>query len=552
LSAVPIGLTTEAGGSGNSSAGTQALRVLLAEDSDMDAQLIVHALSRGSRELRLERVEDPRAMEEALDRGGWDAVISDWSMPSFTAPEALAIVRRKQPDLPFIIVSGTIGEEIAVDAMRAGANDYLLKDRLARLLPVLEREIRDAQVRQARRQAEEALRASEEALRQSQEQFFQAQKMDAVGRLAGGVAHDFNNVLSVVMTYADLLLLDLGPDMPMRSDLEEIRKAAERAAGLTRQLLIFSRQQMLEPKVLNLNELVAGMAKMLERVAGEGLVLTLLPASDLGSVRADPGQMEQALMNLVANARDAMPNGGQLTIRTANVDIDEAQAREHRGVKAGAYAEISVSDTGTGMDAVTKAHIFEPFFTTKPQGKGTGLGLATVFGIAQQSKGHVRVESALGEGSTFRIVLPLTDEPVSTAAGAEPSIASLIGSETILLVEDDHQVLVVVHNILRRFGYQVLQAHNAGEALLIGEKHPGQIHLLLTDVVMPYVSGPELAKRLAALRADVKVLCMSGYTDDSFVPRDFFDSGLAFLQKPITPERLGRKIREVLQSDLRR
>ena len=526
---------------------TAPLRVLLAEDSEQDAELIAHALRRGPREVRIERVESAEAMGRALERDTWDVVISDWAMPSFTAPEALALVKRKDPDLPFIIVSGTIGEELAVDAMRAGANDYLLKDRLARLLPVIERELREAQTRHARREAEEALRASEEALRHSQEQFFQAQKMEAVGRLAGGVAHDFNNILSVVMTYADLLLMDLGPGEPMRSDLEEIRKAAERAAALTRQLLVFSRQQILEPKVLNLNDLIAGMAKMLERAVGEDLELTLVAASELESIRADPGQLEVALMNLASNARDAMPKGGRLTIRTANLEIGEAAARERPGVRPGSYVELSVSDTGMGMDLATQARIFEPFFTTKPPNKGAGLGLATVFGIVQQSSGHVWVESAPGKGTTFKILLPRSGEPLTKLGSVDLPVDSLTGSETILLVEDDPQVLVVVNNILKRFGYEVLQANNPGEALLIGEKHRGEIHLLLTDVVMPHLSGPELAQRLAVLRTSMKVLCMSGYTDDSVVPRDLFDSGLAFLQKPITPERLGRKIREVLR-----
>ncbi len=532
---------------GPSGSTTEALRVLLAEDSDEDAELTSRALRRGPREVKIERVESAQGLQQALEQGPWDVVISDWSMPGFTAPEALLIVKRKDPDLPFIIVSGTIGEEIAVDAIRAGANDYLLKDRLARLLSVVEREIREAQVRHARREAEAALRASEEALRRSQEQFFQAQKMEAVGRLAGGVAHDFNNVLSVVMTYADLLLLDLAPDVPMRSDLEEIRKAAERAATLTRQLLVFSRQQILEPKILNLNDLVAGMTKMLERAVGEDLELTLVPAPELESIRADPGQIEIALMNLATNARDAMPKGGRLTIRTANVEIDEARARELGAVRPGSYVELTVTDTGAGMDLATQARIFEPFYTTKPPDEGAGLGLATVFGIVQQSSGHVRVQSAPGKGSTFRILLPRSGEALTKLGGVDLPIDSFNGSETILLVEDDPQVLAVVNSSLKRFGYEVLQASNPGEALLIGEKHPGEIDLLVTDVVMPHLSGPELAKRLAVLRPAVKVLCMSGYTDDSVVPRDLFDSGLAFLQKPITPERLGRKIREVLR-----
>jgi two-component system cell cycle sensor histidine kinase/response regulator CckA len=522
---------------------SEALRVLLVEDSELDAELVTLALSRGPRELRLERVQDGLEMEPALDRAPWDIVISDWSLPSFSAPMALELLKRKQPDLPFIIVSGTVGEENAVAAMRAGANDYLLKDRLTRLLPAVERELREARLR---REAHEALRASEDALRHSQEQFFQAQKMEAVGRLAGGVAHDFNNALSVVMTYADLLLLDIAQDSPMRTDLEEIRRAAERAASLTRQLLVFSRQQLLEPKVLDLNELIRDAAKMLQRVVGEELAINLQLEPELGAVRVDPGQMEQVLVNLAGNARDAMPNGGQITIRTANFDLGDDEAREHPGAQAGPHVEIAISDTGIGMDAATLARAFEPFFTTKPHGKGAGLGLATVFGIAQQSGGYVWVASASGEGSTFRFLLPRVPGLVSESQRTVETIADLAGSETILLVEDDVQVLTVVRNILARLGYQVLVAHNAGEAMLIAEKHSGDVHLLLTDVVMPYVSGPELGKRLMALRPGMHVLFMSGYSDESLVPPELIASGLAFLQKPITPERLGKKLREVL------
>jgi two-component system cell cycle sensor histidine kinase/response regulator CckA len=353
----------------------------------------------------------------------------------------------------------------------------------------------------------------------------------------------------VVMTYADLLLLDIAPESPMRADLEEIRRAAERAASLTRQLLVFSRQQLLEPKVLDLNELIREAAKMLQRVVGEELAINLQLEPELGAVRVDPGQMEQVLVNLASNARDAMPSGGQITIRTSNFELAEEEARERPGAQAGPHVEIAVSDTGIGMDAATLARAFEPFFTTKPNGKGSGLGLATVFGIAQQSGGYVWVASAAGEGSTFRFLLPRAAGLVSETQRTVETMADLEGQETILLVEDDPQVLTVVRNILDRLGYEVLVAHNAGEAMLIAEKHAGDVHLLLTDVVMPYVSGPELGKRLMALRPGMRVLFVSGYSDESLVPPELLASGLAFLQKPITPERLGKKLREVFGAD---
>jgi signal transduction histidine kinase len=378
-----------------------------------------------------------------------------------------------------------------------------------------------------------------------EEQLRQSQKMEAVGKLAGGVAHDFNNVLSVILSYGDLLLSDLKPGDPMRADVEEIKKAGARAADLTRQLLMFSRQQVLEPKVLDLNDVLARMDKMLQRILGADVDLLSMPAQALGRVRVDPSSIEQVIMNLVVNARDAMPTGGKLTMETDNVVLDEAYARGHLGVTPGPHVMLAITDTGTGIDKATLTRIFEPFFTTKPMGKGTGLGLSTVFGIVSQSGGSVWVYSEIGKGTTFKVYLPRVAEAVDVLLSVAAP-ASARGSETILLVEDDDQLRVVARGILARNGYHVIDARNAGEALLHAEKHPGLIHLLLSDVVMPQMSGPELAKRLARARPRMKVLCMSGYTDDSIVRHGVLEAQMAFLQKPITPESLTMKVREVL------
>jgi hypothetical protein len=378
-----------------------------------------------------------------------------------------------------------------------------------------------------------------------EEQLRQSQKMDAVGRLAGGVAHDFNNVLSVILSYGEMLLGDMKPGDPVRADIEEIHKAGKRATDLTRQLLMFSRQQVLAPKVLDLNDVLTSMDKMLQRILGADVDLVSLPTQPLGRVRADPSNIEQVIMNLVVNARDAMPTGGKLTMETDNVVLDDAYAQAHLGVKPGPHVMLAVSDTGTGIDKATLARIFEPFFTTKESGKGTGLGLSTVFGVVQQSGGSVWVYSEVGHGTTFKVYLPRVDAAVEVVGETVPP-TTLRGSETILLVEDDDQVRIVARGILRRAGYHVIDARNAGEALLHSEKHPTTIHLLLSDVVMPQVSGPELAKRLASLRPDMKVLCMSGYTDDSIVRHGVLEAHIAYLQKPITPDTLTARVREVL------
>ncbi|MDB4929489.1 MAG: Blue-light-activated protein [Myxococcaceae bacterium] len=376
-----------------------------------------------------------------------------------------------------------------------------------------------------------------------EERFRQTQKMEAVGRLAGGVAHDFNNLLSVILSYSSFLLDDLGPADPMRDDLEQVQRAGERAVELTRQLLAFSRQQILQPKRINLNVVLDGVQRMLRRVLGEDIELTLRSGRDLGEVFADPGQVEQVLMNLVVNARDAMPGGGRVVIETRNVALDAGGS----GLAAGDYVRVSVTDTGVGMDEATRGRVFEPFFTTKGVGKGTGLGLATVFGIVNQSGGDVAVESEPGRGTTFRIHLPRASD---AARVAPPSYrpAALGGHETLLLVEDEDTVRVLARTILQRGGYRVLEAHDGAEALRLSGQFAGAIDLLITDVVMPRMSGRQVAERLLVARPDLTVLYMSGYTDDAVVRHGVLEQGVAFLPKPITPEPLLRKVREVLDA----
>jgi CheY-like chemotaxis protein len=370
--------------------------------------------------------------------------------------------------------------------------------------------------------------------------------MEAVGRLAGGVAHDFNNLLTVITGYGEMLQARLRPDDPLRNMVVEMVKAGGRAASLTRQLLAFSRQQVVAPRVVDLNAVVANMERMLMRVIGEDVELATALDPELGRVHADPGQIEQVILNLVVNARDAMPTGGKLTIETRNVDLDDDYARRHTEVRPGRFALLAVSDTGAGMDAATQARVFEPFFTTKGAGKGTGLGLASVYGIVKQAGGHNALYSEVGSGATFKVYLPAVDSTVAVGGPHASSLGNSTGMETILLVEDEAAVRSLAGMALRMNGYTVLEASGAAEALRLIERHPKPVDLLVTDVVMPGMGGRELAERLTSDRPQMKVIYMSGYTDDAVVRHGVLHEDVHFLQEPFTGNALARKVREVL------
>jgi len=626
--------------------------VLIVEDSEEDALLLVRELRRGGYEAAYQRVDSPSAVRATLERETWDLVISDYNIPGFGGLEALALVRDRALDIPFIFVSGTISEDQAVAAMKAGASDYFAKGQLKRLLPAIERELREAKGRAAKRETDERLaklvqhapigifrstragkvlsvnaalvrmlgyataaevidldmardvyadpaerqrlldehpytdreydemeatwkrkdgtplhveligRAVRNAAgtiesyetfvrdvteqRRLQRELVQAQKMEAVGRLAGGIAHDFNNLLTAILGSAELALETLPAGSPEREEVDEVRKAALRAADLTRQLLAFSRQQVIAPKVLNPNDVVGGMDKMLRRLLGEDVELRAALASDLGVVKVDPSQLEQVVLNLAVNARDAMPDGGTLTIETQNIELDQQYVQGHLSAQPGPYVMLAVSDTGVGMDAGTQARIFEPFFTTKEKGRGTGLGLATVYGIVKQSGGWIWVYSEPGHGTAFKVYFPRVAAVAAPATASVAPPTSVRGSETILVVEDDETIRNLVLKVLKGNGYTVLAAANGDEAERVAGQHRGRIHLLMTDVVLPGLSGPEVARRLVTTRTDTRVLYLSGYTNDAVLRRGVLEAGVAFLQKPFTPGVLGRKIREVL------
>ncbi len=637
------------------------LRILHLEDAPEDIELIQETLSADGLACEMFCASTRDAFVEALAQVPIDLVLSDFALPGFDGLSALRLSLEKLPGVPFILLSGTLGEEAAIESLRAGATDYVLKHRLQRLAPAVRRALEEAAERASRKQAEDSLRRSEERFRRVfeespvgmvlfgadyciinanqafcqmvgrsreellgtrlldlthaddrsasleqveklflgelsssqletrylardnrivwghvtssllqdssrrlllglgvvqditerknlEEQFRQAQKMEAIGRLAGGVAHDFNNLLGVIMGYSELALMQLGPKGDLRDLLNQILKAGERAASLTRQLLAFSRKQILEPRVLDLNTLLNDLEKMLKRVIGEDIDLITRLQKDLGRVKADQGQLEQIVMNLVVNARDAMPKGGRLTLETANVLLDEGYARHRHPVQPGPYVMLAVSDTGAGMTPEVQARIFEPFFTTKGMGKGTGLGLATVYGIVKQSGGYIWVYSEPGQGSTFKIYLPRVEELAEKAHQAGTA-ASPRGTETVLVVEDEEEVRELVVKSLQKYGYQVLATGDVDRAVKLAEEHAGPIHLLMTDVVLPKMGGRDLARCLKGLRPDLKVLYTSGYTDDAIVHHGVLEPGVAFLQKPFALSSLARKVREVLDAE---
>jgi two-component system cell cycle sensor histidine kinase/response regulator CckA len=562
-------------------------RVLVVDDKEENLYYLRALLEADGRE-----VDAARNGAEALalaERSPPALVISDLLMPVM---DGYTLLRRwkSEPRLkqvPFIVYTATyVAREDEELALRLGADAFLLKPiepeaLLARVRavearpettlpetpepgegtePGLLREYSEVLIRKLEQKMVEldatnralqrdiALREQAEAtLRRTEEQLRQAQKMEAVGRLAGGVAHDFNNLLSVILGYTALILEEMKPDDPWRGELDAVLKAGDRAATLTRQLLAFSRLQVLEPRVLDLGHVVEELGKMLPALLGEDTELLLSTRRCTHRIHADPSQIEQIVMNLAVNARDAMPRGGKLTIETADVALDATFVERHPGVVPGPYVLLAVTDTGTGMDAATRERIFEPFFTTKERGKGTGLGLSTVFGIVKQSNGHVFVSSEPGRGTRFELYLPSTDLRAEADQARAPA-GVLDGSETILLVEDDELVRAVNAKILRRSGYQVLEAPAGSEALLLSGKFAAPIHLLLTDVIMPRMSGRELAEHLARTRPETKTLYVSGHTNDSILHHGVKTSGVAFLQKPATPKALLRKVREILDA----
>jgi two-component system, cell cycle sensor histidine kinase and response regulator CckA len=519
------------------------LRLLLLEDDPIDADLIAATLSEAGLACTTLRVDTREHYLNALNDSGFDLILADYSIPGFDGMTALSLAREFAPEVPFLFVSATIGEELAIDAMHQGATDYVLKQRLGRLVPSVQRALRERDERRERKRAEEALI-------QSEKQFRQAQKMEAVGRLAGGIAHDFNNLLTVIMGYSHVISTELGRDHPLYSKIEETQKAGERAAMLVRQLLAFSRKQPLEPKDLCLNSIVTNLETMLQRLIGSDirLVITLDPSNS--QVRADQAQVEQVLMNLVVNARDAMTRGGTLTIETAEVELANSPLYHVEPLPPGPYVKLSVGDTGSGMDRNTQAHIFEPFFTTKEEGKGSGLGLSTVFGIVTQLGGGIDVTSRVGWGTKFDIFFPRVAADSQAAFMSPAQVQPPGGTETILLVEDDASVRILLRDALRKLGYHVIEAKHGLEACLLASQELGRFDLLLTDMVMPGMGGRELAQHLLTIKPDLRILFVSGFTDDIGIVAGHERGTSGFLQKPFTPEMLARTVRKILDLPL--
>ena len=483
-------------------------------------------------------------VEEASDGaqalGAWervrpDLVLLDVHLPGIDGFAVCARLRASPlgTSVPVVMVTGLDDIESIDRAYDSGATDFITKPINWPLLA--------HRVRYVHRTSK-----SEIALRKSEDQLRQALKMEAIGRLAGGIAHDFNNVLAVILGQAELLLTALPDGDPRRRRVESIHQAADRAATLTRQLLAFSRKQLLQPRLLDLNNVVGRIVLMLKSLLGEDIELVVKTAAEVAPAKADPGQLDQVVLNLALNARDAMPQGGQLTLETADVELDEMFARRNPGAYPGQYVMLAVSDTGVGMDADTRAHLFEPFFTTKEMGKGTGLGLATVYGIVKQSDGYIRVESELGRGSRFTVYLPRAEGIAEASETRRPPAERPRGSATVLVVEDQHAVGDLVVEMLESMGYTVRGARHGAEALEISGTHQGRIDLLLTDVVMPKMSGVELAARMRLWHPEMRVLYMSGHAEDAALRLGVRSAEAAFLQKPFTLDALTRKVNEVL------
>jgi signal transduction histidine kinase/ActR/RegA family two-component response regulator len=507
------------------------LRVLIVSDQEDDALQLIDALRGSDYVPSTDRVTTAAALREALAHR-WDLILSTDQSARLSTLAALEVLHETGADIPLVAISERAPEESVLQVLKAGAADYITRNHLSRLGVTVAREMSQAEGRRERNRLEQ--------------QFRQAQKMEAVGRLAGGVAHDFNNLLTVMTGYAELLLGDATLEPSQRSALVEIQRAAERGGALTHQLLAFSRGQPFTARPVQLNALLVHMEKMLSRLIGEDVELITVAAADPATIRSDPGQLEQVVMNVVVNARDAMPGGGKLIIETANVLVDQTYAGPNVDLKPGSYVVLAISDTGMGMDPETVTHLFEPFFTTKAPGKGTGLGLATAYGIVKQSGGAISVYSEPGRGTTVKIYLPRAEAKAAAETAEHAPAGAPRGSETILVLEDEARVRKLVCEVLAGRGYHVLEAVRGEEAVRMATEHKGRIHLLLTDVVMPEMSGPQALERIRARYPNIKVLFMSGYTDEAMVHHGILDSGAPFLQKPFLPDALARKVREVL------
>ncbi len=633
------------------------LRVLMLEDNSVDAELCCLQLRKAGFDLQADIVDTEQAFADKLQSCVYDLILSDYGIPTWSGVDAFRLLKHSGKTIPFILVTGSLGEEAAVDLIKEGVTDYILKDRLARLPSAVHRALQEKATYDERERAVQALRKSEARVRhlvessiigisigdldgriidandaflkllgftrgdlasgeirwneltppeyhesdeqtieqlrirgvappwekeffrkdgsrvsvligvttlvaadggiecvsfvvdicerkQLEKQLRQAQKMEAIGRLAGGIAHDFNNLLGVIIGWSEVFEDRMDKNDPLRPKAEQIKKAGQSAAQLTRQLLAFSRQQVLEPKILDLTAVVADTLKMLKRLIGEDIELVTVSDPHVGRVKADQGQIDQVIMNLAVNARDAMPRGGKLTISIANAMMDDISIRLHPGAVPGSYVMLAISDTGCGMDRETQIHIFEPFFTTKELGKGTGLGLSTVYGVVKQSGGYISVYSELGRGTTFKIYLPRIEQPVAAEKAVAP--VDVTGWETVLLVEDAQALRELARELLEASGYKVLDAANSFDAIRIADDYEGTIHLLMTDVVMPGMDGRKLAEHILQNIPGIKVLYMSGYTDDAIMHHGVLEPGLALLQKPFTRESFTRKVREVL------
>jgi PAS domain S-box-containing protein len=641
------------------------IHILHLEDDPADAELVQAMLAEAGLACRITPAQTRDEFETALGDGGTDIILADYRLPTYDGMSALRLAHERCPEIPFIFVSGTMGEEAAIAALTQGATDYVLKHNLSRLAPAVQRALQEARNRRERKQAQEALEQSEvkmryildsvdegfividreyrilsanrafcklaaldesqvtgrlchEILHQSdrpcfdsgeecpvkrtfetgtahvaihthkdasgaqqnvelksypmvdasgtissaietitdvtekrklQEQLAQSQKMESVARLAGGVAHDFNNMLGVIMGYTEMALMQVNPSQPLFTGLQEIRKAAERSARLTRQLLAFARKQTVAPRVLDLNETVAGMLKMLRPLIGEDIDLVWRPGDGVWPVKMDPTQIDQILANLCVNARDAISGVGRISIETGMAIFDPGYCAYHPELVPGEYVLLTVSDDGCGMDHDTLSRIFEPFFTTKEIGKGTGLGLATVYGIVKQNNGFINVYSEPGHGTAFKLYLPRHMAGTVAAQRQDQTAPVPGGHETILLVEDEPSILNMAKLMLETFGYRVLSASTPGEAVRLADGHDGRIDLLIVDVIMPEMKGPDLAKQVVSLYPDIVCLFMSGYSGDVIAHRGVLDAGVNFIQKPFSMQNLAVKVRKVLDAD---